>query len=70
MTCVGSLDSGQANPDVVLSGSKDGTLTMWDIRSKRIALYMAIADPAKDSAMVRLQRTAHDATPQTCTPFA
>ena len=55
MTCVGALDTGSPNPNVMMSGAKDGTITVWDIRSQKPAIHMAVSDPADDSAMVRLQ---------------
>ena len=56
MTCVGALDTGTPNPNVLMSGAKDGTITVWDIRSQKPAIHMAIFDAADDSsAMVRLQ---------------
>ena len=55
MTGVGPLDTGSPNPNVLMSGAKDGTITVWDIRSQKPAIHMAISDPADDSAMVCLQ---------------
>ncbi len=55
VTCVGPLDTGSPNPNVMMSGAKDGTITVWDIRSQKPAIHMAVSDPADDSAMVRPQ---------------
>jgi len=54
VTCVGMLDTGSPNPNVMMSGAKDGTITVWDIRTQKPAIHMAVTNPGDDSAMVCL----------------
>lgn len=44
MTCVGPLHTGQPNPSVMLSGTKDGTITVWDIRQQKAAIHMHVEE--------------------------
>jgi hypothetical protein len=44
VTCVGPLHTGQPNPNVMLSGTKDGTITVWDIRQQQAAVHMHVEE--------------------------
>ena len=53
VTCVGPLDTGNPTPNALMSGAKDGTITIWDLRINTPAMRMTAAEGPSASAMVQ-----------------
>ena len=49
VTCIGTLDTGTANPNVLMSGARDGTITVWDLRENRPVMHMHVPATSSDN---------------------
>ena len=49
VTCIGTLDTGTANPNVLMSGARDGTITVWDLRENKPVMHMHVPATSSDN---------------------